>query len=918
MNRKFLAKILAVSMVFTAAPVMPGIEANADAEELSISSQTGNKDLGFVGINRKAEADIPDLDCTGWWTAHTNGIEVDENGISLTFKNTSYESAAVNWNTPLYVVYTNNEPKVNNASPDYKEYMVRRSDNFTLEAFQNSTTSVSEFPANFDWAVWLGDNKKGADDYQISAIRTDDTVLVKFISHGIVSYSAIPVEKGKPAYLSLTGDNCKLSEIKQVNYVDFVKDIPESLFVETLPGKGKWNDGTAYGRKYNLTGDGTLDLYVGYVGKEKDISPDAMFNIELRDSDNKGITTESTGNAWSFGYSETVTAPAITVSGPDGKTVGEGHQYKISVTRTGDDVKVVYYDITSQETFIEVDTKETKFPETITVQTIAQFGTFQVCQDKLVMPEFKIGNCYTSQAWWSGTGVTEKQVLSGDGEVSWYIGYYENIGNERGAFSAELVAEKDGLKYFITTGSNVDAWYASEPKGSTHTEGDKITGIALDSKKIELGHKYRVTAKRAGQDFTITYFDLDTNSVYAEFVAANTTFPEGDVNVHIMAQVGKFKIEKEQFDVMPEVKDNSKPLAPYQPVFPTPAPTPVPTPAPTLPPDDEDSEGLELDCGAFWSAHTGGMEVTESGMAVTFRNNTHADAVNGWDIPLAVAYTGDVPVVNGAGYKEYVVVRGDGYAWANADGDINTGAGLASWSGLGYTFEANPVNDSWLEDNKSGTECKVQAVKSDGKVIIETKVGSVTSKTTFPVEDGKKVYISLTGEQCKLTNIKPAAYTGIAGVTANPSASATPAPSADPSASPDPAATADPGSTEAPGTTDPGTNPGDKDPGTNNPDSEKPSDSDEDNNDKEDNETKKTMKVSGITAKAGKKKVTGKLSVKGAKVTVKVGSKKAKNAKVNGKKFTFTASSKLKKGTKVTIKVTKSGYKAVIKTVKVK
>ena len=88
MNRKFLAKILAVSMVFTAAPVMPGIEANADAEELSIGSQTGNKDLGFVGINRKAEADIPDLDCTGWWTAHTNGIEVDENGISLTFKNT--------------------------------------------------------------------------------------------------------------------------------------------------------------------------------------------------------------------------------------------------------------------------------------------------------------------------------------------------------------------------------------------------------------------------------------------------------------------------------------------------------------------------------------------------------------------------------------------------------------------------------------------------------------------------------------------------------------------------------------------------------------------------------------------------------------------------------------------------------------
>ena len=80
----------------------------------------------------------------------------------------------------------------------------------------------------------------------------------------------------------------------------------------------------------------------------------------------------------------------------------------------------------------------------------------------------------------------------------------------------------------------------------------------------------------------------------------------------------------------------------------------------------------------------------------------------------------------------------------------------------------------------------------------------------------------------------------------------------------------------------------------------------------------KQMEVSGITAKAGKKKVTGTVSVKAAKVKVKVGSKKYKNAKVNGKKFTFTASSKLKKGTKITIKVTKSGYKTVTKSVKVK
>ena len=58
-------------------------------------------------------------------------------------------------------------------------------------------------------------------------------------------------------------------------------------------------------------------------------------------------------------------------------------------------------------------------------------------------------------------------------------------------------------------------------------------------------------------------------------------------------------------------------------------------------------------------------------------------------------------------------------------------------------------------------------------------------------------------------------------------------------------------------------------------------------------------------------------TVKKAKVTVKVGKAKFKAAKVSGKKFTF-ATSELKKGTTVKVKVTKSGYKTVTKTVKVK
>ncbi len=81
---------------------------------------------------------------------------------------------------------------------------------------------------------------------------------------------------------------------------------------------------------------------------------------------------------------------------------------------------------------------------------------------------------------------------------------------------------------------------------------------------------------------------------------------------------------------------------------------------------------------------------------------------------------------------------------------------------------------------------------------------------------------------------------------------------------------------------------------------------------------KKSLMIKSVSAKAGAKKVSGELNVSGAKVTVKVGSKAYKAAKVSGKKFTFTASSKLKIGTKVTVKATKDGYSTATKSITVK
>lgn len=277
----------------------------------------------------------------------------------------------------------------------------------------------------------------------------------------------------------------------------------------------------------------------------------------------------------------------------------------------------------------------------------------------------------------------------------------------------------------------------------------------------------------------------------------------------------------------------------------------------------------ELNCVEFLDAQTDGYEVTESGIEITFKSTSASSAKDNWETPALIAYTADEPKFKGANYKEYAIIRSDAFAWK--DGVFDNNKDSDDWKNSGYTFDAKFPEDwaAWVEANKAGTDCKVQAIKKDGKVYVEVTNGNLTSVTSFPITGNEKIYLSLTGENCKLTDIKTANYTGINDIISEPSAPS------------EPSTPSDPG------------NNGDDEPELS------------------------TMKIKSVVAKANKKQVTGKLSVSGAKVKVKVGSAKYKAAKVNGKKFTFKTS-KLKKGTKIKIKATKSGYETVTKSVKVK
>ncbi len=158
---------------------------------------------------------------------------------------------------------------------------------------------------------------------------------------------------------------------------------------------------------------------------------------------------------------------------------------------------------------------------------------------------------------------------------------------------------------------------------------------------------------------------------------------------------------------------------------------------------------------AFWGAHSEGVEVTSTGVTITFKG-TSTGGANNYETPVYVLYTsadGKVGAAGDEGYTEYWVQRSDNYGWI---GDANTSD--VSKLPAGYTYtDANLAADfdwaKWLEANKAGVDCTVSAKIDGDKVVASITNNGITSQITAKVDTSKKIYIALTGEKCTMTGI---------------------------------------------------------------------------------------------------------------------------------------------------------------------
>ena len=174
------------------------------------------------------------------------------------------------------------------------------------------------------------------------------------------------------------------------------------------------------------------------------------------------------------------------------------------------------------------------------------------------------------------------------------------------------------------------------------------------------------------------------------------------------------------------------------------------------------TKDTEYDCSGWWVTHTPSVEITKDEATYSCDTVTYENASSNWNTPIVVVYTstekfkGGEGILDTAGYSEYCVMRSDNYAWAVDNGD--TGDGLEKWTEAGFKQDSSLPEDldweAWLAANKKGTKFEVSAVLNGNNAIVTLSNEKIVTKYTIPVDASKPVYFSMTGELCKLTNIK--------------------------------------------------------------------------------------------------------------------------------------------------------------------
>ncbi len=159
---------------------------------------------------------------------------------------------------------------------------------------------------------------------------------------------------------------------------------------------------------------------------------------------------------------------------------------------------------------------------------------------------------------------------------------------------------------------------------------------------------------------------------------------------------------------------------------------------------DGDIPSIQID--GWRTAATEGILLKDE-MKISFHTMSLPTARLIWHCPFITIYSSEDTMVNGSGFKEFVLVRLDGENWESDEYSVN--------NIMINKNEAFEGWNEWKELNKKGMDCSVSIKKEGRKITVATENFGISIRSTSVLKDDyPNVYVALTGDQCVITDIR--------------------------------------------------------------------------------------------------------------------------------------------------------------------
>ena len=165
-----------------------------------------------------AETTLPDVTFGGWWTAHSQGVQITEEGFTMTFTADTEDGAALNYCVPTLVIHAGAADAVG------AEYWCQRADAWGWLYGENVGDHADALHAKgYSWNFVFEDSFISWENFQatteagtqatVTAKLEGSNVQLTYKLAGVINEVTIPVDAANPVYLCITGERCAASNI---------------------------------------------------------------------------------------------------------------------------------------------------------------------------------------------------------------------------------------------------------------------------------------------------------------------------------------------------------------------------------------------------------------------------------------------------------------------------------------------------------------------------------------------------------------------------------------------------------------------------------------------------------------------------------------------------------------------------------